>query len=98
MPNGTFSLTNLSNISPRDPSNPKTYGHLTLKPPLLNDYIGTPVEHSKRMIVWLSDRQPTSPEKVGAMIWEVPSELTCADIARSLWKSPCKISIRKSCR
>jgi hypothetical protein len=54
-----------------DPSSPKKWGHLTLKPPTIDDYIGTPVEHSKRMIIWLTDRQPTHPQKVGAMIWEV---------------------------
>jgi len=54
-----------------DPSTPKKWGHLILKSPTINDYIGTPVEHSKRMIVWLTDRQPTHPQKVGGMIWEV---------------------------
>jgi len=56
---------------PHDPSQPKKWGHLTLKPATISDYIGTPVEHSKRMIVWLADRQPTHPQKVGNMIWEV---------------------------
>ena len=54
-----------------DPALPKKWGHLTMKPPTISDYVGTPVEHSKRMILWLMDRQPTSPQKVGAMIWEV---------------------------
>jgi hypothetical protein len=56
-----------------DPASPKKWGHLTLKPPTIDDYVGTPVEHSKRMIIWLTDRQPTHPQKVGAMIWEVLS-------------------------
>ena len=62
--------TSVDNRS-HDPASPKKWGHLTLKPPTIDDYIGTPVEHSKRMIIWLTDRQPTHPQKVGAMIWEV---------------------------
>jgi NAD(P)-dependent dehydrogenase (short-subunit alcohol dehydrogenase family) len=66
-----YTFIELCNCRSHDPASPNKWGHLTLKPPVINDYVGTPVEHSKRMIIWLSDRQPTHPQKVGNMIWEV---------------------------
>ena len=81
-----------------DPASPKKWGHLVLKPPTINDYIGTPVEHSKRMIIWLSEREPTSPQKVGAMIWEVRvSNYIVLTLACTLWESACEVSVGESC-
>lgn len=87
---------NMNDNRSHDPSSPKK-GHLTLKPPTINDYVGTPVEHSKRMVTWLADRQPTHPQKVGNMIWEVFSILFLTDVACTLWKSACEIGFGKSC-
>ena len=91
--------TSRPNIRSHDPASSKKWGHLVLKTPTINDYIGTPVEHSKRMIIWLSEREPTSPQKVGAMIWEVcVSSWIVLMVACTLWESACEVGVGESRR
>ena len=82
-----------TNIRTPDPATPEKLGHLILKSPTIKDYIGTPVEHSKRMMIGLENHQPTSPQKAGAMIWEVYNVECLTDIACTLRKSTCAIVV-----
>ncbi|KAK9446789.1 uncharacterized protein V1518DRAFT_377999 [Limtongia smithiae] len=44
--------------------------HFVIKP-LSNDYRGTPAEHARRMILWLSAHRATGVAKIGEIVWEL---------------------------
>lgn len=86
-----------TDVRAHNPSTPDKLGHLILKSPTIKDYIGTPVDHSKKMMIGLANHQPTSPQKAGAMIWEVCNVEYLADIACTLRKSTGAIVVGQSC-
>ncbi|KAK9368442.1 hypothetical protein V1509DRAFT_67198 [Lipomyces kononenkoae] len=53
----------------RDKS-PPPWRHFVIKP-LSNEYLGTPAEHARRMILWVGGHRGTSVEKIGEIIWEL---------------------------
>ncbi|KAK9240532.1 hypothetical protein V1525DRAFT_395262 [Lipomyces kononenkoae] len=53
----------------RDKRSPP-WRHFVIKP-LSNEYLGTPAEHARRMILWVGGHRTTSVEKIGEILWQL---------------------------
>ena len=49
----------------------RQWGHLKLSKPLIKEYRGSPADHSKHLLSRSRDRQPTDPNRVAEIVWQL---------------------------